>query len=79
MNIVFKGLALKTSPTPIHIHDTMFIKGEYYVVREYISEVMKNFVSVEGKFQNSLGGSSRCSRAVPRSEAREYLLGVETK
>lgn len=111
----FKTIAVKTSPKPEHVHSTMFIEGEIYLVsdslciEEKVQKRIKNWVSaagsqwvlcedvlpmvyekyyreekekeefvvVEGKFRNSLGGFEIKSQGIEKTICKEYLKYIE--
>lgn len=51
-----KRMAGKTSPIQQHVHSTMFLEGEWYVVKETSDP---KFLEVFGWFGNSLGSRER--------------------
>jgi len=63
--------AVKTSPVPQHVHATMFIQSEVYQVRKIEND--KEFVRVEGRFKNSLGGFEFKSQSIKKTICQEYL------
>ena len=70
--------AVKNSPVPKHVHDTMFIKGNIYVIKELNAGAKdrENWLLVEGYFGNSLGGRCLKDQAIHKTVCKEFLTLV---
>jgi len=68
----YKTKAIKSSEKPLHVLATMFIKGEVYFVTKG-EGLNDKFVTVRGKFRNSLSGFEYKEQAILKSICKEYL------
>ena len=75
----FKCIARISSLIPNHVHSNMFIEGEIYYVQKYPKEATAAdlFVSVSGKFFNSLGGFEKKDNSILKTICREFLVIIE--
>jgi len=67
----YKKIAIKTSTKPVHVHDTMFIRGEYYEIRKHPR--FDDFCLVKGRFQNRLGGSSVKEQGIHKETCKQHF------
>lgn len=68
----YKTKAIKTSEKPLHVYPTMFLKGEIYFVTKR-DDSNDEFVTVSGKFGNSLGGFEYKEQGIMKSICKEHL------
>jgi len=71
MKKLFEYRAIKDSPKPEHVHDTMFVKDYIYLVDRIQGDEYR--VMVYGKFKNSLGGFSIKEQSIPKQLCLEFL------